>query len=166
MKLFWMLAAALALAAPCAPAAADDTPSPEAIGAAKELLALVSPDLATQFTSQMTATFWPQVEEQVRANKIDDQTIAAMRAAFEQIQRKFIETAMSDAPPVYARHFTVAELHDLTAFYRSPTGSKALHELPEVMGDLAGLIVPRLPAAQQEISAEFDRILHDHGYPK
>ena len=147
-------------------ARADTEPPADAVKAAQELLALVSPDLSRQLTEQMTATFWPQVEERGRGSGIDDATLAEMRDAFVRIQRQFIDTAMKDAPAVYARHFTAAELHELAAFYRTPTGAKALRELPQVMSDLAGLIVPRLPKAQEEISAAFDQILKAHGYPK
>ena len=34
---------------------------------------------------------------------------------------------------VYARNFTAAELHDVTAFYRTATGQKLLEKLPAVM---------------------------------
>jgi hypothetical protein len=73
---------------------------------------------------------------------------------------------MNEAPPIYARHFTVAELHELTDFYKSPTGAKALHELPQVMGEFTSLLVPRLQTLQQQTSDAFNKILRAHGYIK
>jgi uncharacterized protein len=73
---------------------------------------------------------------------------------------------MKEAPPIYARHFTVDELHQLTAFYRTPTGAKALHEIPQVMGEFTALLVPRLQDVQRQTSEAFTRILKEHGYGK
>jgi uncharacterized protein len=147
-------------------ARADDPPSPEALAAASDLLAVLSPDMMKQLTGSVTAAFWPVVEQQARANKIDDATVAEMRGEFERIQLAFVSDAMKEAPPIYARHFTVAELHELTAFYRTPTGAKALHEMPQVMGDMTALLIPRLQDLQRRTGEAFDKILHDHGYGK
>ena len=78
----------------------------------------------------------------------------------------FVTDAMKEAPPIYARHFTVAELHELTAFYRTPTGAKALHEIPQVMGEMTALLVPRLQEVQRQTSEAFGKILREHGYGK
>jgi hypothetical protein len=98
-------------------ARAEDQPSPEALAAAKELMAVISPDMMKQLAGSISATFWPVVEQKARADKIDDATIGELRAEFERIQVAFASEAMNDAPPIYARHFTVAELKELTAFY-------------------------------------------------
>jgi uncharacterized protein len=145
---------------------ADDAPSPEAMAVANELFAILSGDMMKQLTGQMTNAFWPVVEEKARADKIDDATIAELRAEFERIQIGFVTDAMKEAPPIYARHFTVAELRDLIAFYRTPTGAKALQELPHVMGEFATLLVPRMQDLQRQASEGFSRILHEHGYGK
>ncbi len=89
-----------------------------------------------------------------------------MREEFERIQLAFVSDAMKEAPPIYARHFTVAELRELAAFYRTPTGAKALHEMPQVMGDMTALLVPRLQELQRHTSEAFEKILREHGYGK
>jgi uncharacterized protein len=146
-------------------ARADD-PSPEALTAAKELLAILSPDMMKQLTGSITASFWPVVEQKARAEKIDEATISELRTEFERIQVAFVTDAMKDAPPIYARHFTVDELHELSAFYRTPTGVKALHEIPQVMGELTALLVPRLQDVQRQTGEAFTKILKEHGYVK
>ena len=148
------------------PARADDAPSPEGVQAAQELFAILSGDMMKQLTGQVTNALWPQVEAQAHADKIDDATIGEMRQAFDRIQVAFIDEAMKDAPPIYARHFTVAELHELAAFYKSPTGAKALHVLPQVMGEFTTALVPRLQTVQKETGDAFDKILREHGYLK
>jgi len=65
-------------------ARAEDSPSPEALAAAQDLMAVISPDMMKQLTSSIAATFWPVVEQKARAEKIDDATIGALRTEFER----------------------------------------------------------------------------------
>jgi uncharacterized protein len=160
------IAALVLLLAGAGSYARADEPSPEALAAAKELLAILSPDMMKQLTGSITASFWPVVEQKARAEKIDEATIGELRAEFERIQVAFVSDAMKEAPPIYARHFTVNELKELTAFYRTPTGAKALREVPQVMGELSGLLLPRLQDVQRQTSEAFTRILQAHGYTK
>lgn len=166
MRILRVLAVGSLLLVAGGPARADDPPSAEALAAASDLLAVLSPDMMKQLTGSVTAAFWPVVEQQARANKIDDATIAEMRSEFERIQLAFVSDAMKEAPPIYARHFTVGELGELTAFYRTPTGAKALHEMPQVMGDMTALLVPRLQDLQRHTGEAFEKILREHGYAK
>ena len=147
-------------------ARAEESPSPEALDAAKELMAVISPDMLKQLATSVSATFWPVVEQRARADKIDDATIAELRAEFERIQFAFASDAMKDAPPIYARHFTVDELKELTAFYQTPAGAKALREMPQVMGELTANLMPRLQEVQRQTGEAFTKILHEHGYVK
>jgi uncharacterized protein len=147
-------------------ARADDEPSPEALQAANELFTILSGDMMKQLTGQITDALWPQVEAQAHADKIDDATLNELRQAFDRIQVAFVGEAMKEAPQIYARHFTVTELHELATFYRSPTGAKALHVLPQVMGEFTAILVPRLQTVQKDTSEAFDKILRAHGYLK
>jgi uncharacterized protein len=165
MRTLRIAALVLLLAGAGGYARADD-PSPEALTAAKELLAILSPDMMKQLTGSITANFWPVIEQKARAEKIDEGTIGELRSAFERIQVAFVNDAMKEAPPIYARHFTVDELHELAAFYRTPTGAKALHEIPQVMGEMTALLAPRLQDVQRQTSEAFSKILRDHGYGK
>jgi hypothetical protein len=148
-------------------ALADDAPSPEALAAAQELLAVLSPDFAKQLTNNMDAIFWPVVEQRAHAAKIDDATIAEMRSEFDRIQIAFVTEALKQAPPIYARHFTITELHEMTAYYRSPTGAKALKEMPQVMGEVTSqLMRPQSQDLEQRINNAFSKVLHEHGFQR
>jgi hypothetical protein len=166
MRTLRILAIMLLIASAGQRATADDAPSPEALQAANELFTILSADTMKQLTGQMTATFWPTVEQKARAEKIDDATIAELRTEFERIQVAFVTDAMKEAPPIYARHFTAAELRDLNAFYRTPTGAKAIHELPIVTSEFAAQLMPRLQDVQHQTTEGFNRILRAHGYVK
>ncbi len=89
-----------------------------------------------------------------------------MHKAFERSQIAFLADAMKEAPRIYAQHFTVGELHELSAFYRTPAGAKALSEMPQVMADLTARLVPRLQDLQRQMAESFAKILHEHGYGK
>jgi hypothetical protein len=46
-----------------------------------------------------------------------------------------VNALIDEITVLYARSFTVAELNDLTAFYRAPTGQKFLEKLPAITQD-------------------------------
>src|SRR5438105_210945 len=115
-------------AIPAAPhrAAAQDAPSAEAIQAANDLLAVMSPDTIRQMVAGMTNQVWPAIEREVRGKRadIDQSTLTELRTEFENIQMRYMAGVMADAPKIYAKHFTATELRDMLAFYKTPTGQK------------------------------------------
>jgi hypothetical protein len=147
-------------------ARAEDASSPESLKVASELVSITSPDMMQQLTTGLTTAFWPLVQQQASAGKIDDATVAKLRGEFERLQLAFATDALKDAPAIYARHFTVAELRQLIAFYRTPIGAKVLHEMPQVTTEFAALTLPRLPELQQHSREAFAGILREHGYLK
>jgi uncharacterized protein len=153
-----VLAACLAL-----PARAQDAGSPEALAAARELAAIVTGDSMGQLTGAMTAQIWPTIERQV-GSKVDAATLAEMRGEFERTVTAFTGEVMKDAPAVYARHFSAKELREMVAFYKSPTGTKALHEMPKVIADVGAEMAPRMQAFQSELNDKMRAILQKHGY--
>jgi hypothetical protein len=166
MRALRVLFVLISLAGLGGPALADEIPTPEALQAANELFTILSGDMMKQLIGQMTNAFWPTVEEQLRVAKVDDATVAELRKEFDRIELAFLAEAMKEAPPVYARHFSVSELKELTAFYRTPIGAKALHEMPQVTGEFMTVLVPRLQDVQRQTSDAFNRILRERGYVK
>jgi len=158
-----LIGAALLAASLVLPARAQDNASPETMQAARELAAIVSGDTIEQISRAMAAQVWPSIEQQV-AGKVDAATLAEMRAEFERTLVSFTGEVMRDAPAVYARHFSARELQDMIAFYKSPTGVKALHEMPKVMADVSAQTAPRLQALQGELNARMRAIMAKHGY--
>src|SRR5882757_245977 len=94
-------------------ALAQPQPSPDALQAANELFSILSKDMLGQLMSQMTNALWPTLERQARANNINDATLADMRTEFDRIQLDNLTEMMKEAPPIYARHFSADELHQL-----------------------------------------------------
>jgi hypothetical protein len=138
------------------------TPSPDAVAAAKELLAIMSPDLVGQMMRGMVAQMWPQIERSF-GPKIDAATSAELRAEFEHTTQQFVLDSMQDMPQIYARYFTADELHQLAAFYKTPLGAKALSQIPKVMADFSATMLPRMTAFQQQLQGRLQVILEKHG---
>jgi hypothetical protein len=166
MRILRILVASLLIVGAGHRAAADDAPSPEALQAANELMAVMSPDMVNQLIGQMLGAFWPPVEQMARADNIDAATLADLRQEIERISRSYVNDVMKEAPPIYAKHFTAAELRDMTAFYHTPTGAKALRELPKVMGEFSAQMVPHLQELKAQIGDAVNKIMRQHGYPK
>ena len=45
---------------------------------------------------------------------------------------KLVDEMIAEIVPLYARHFTVTEIKAMTAFYKTPAGSKMLQTMPKV----------------------------------
>ncbi len=138
-------------------------PSAETLAAARDLSAIMTGDTIAQMTSAMSAQIWPTIEQQLSA-KVDAATIAEIRSEFERSLKEFTGEVMKDAPDTYARHFTAQELRDMVAFYKSPSGAKALREMPKVMTDVATRLAPRMQALQTGFDMRMQAILQKHGY--
>jgi uncharacterized protein len=139
------------------------TPSPDALNAARELLSVMSPDMVSQTVQGMMGQIWPSLEQQF-GSKVDQATLAELRSEFERSLQQFATDSMQDAPAIYARYFTADELHQIAAFYRTPAGAKALQTLPKVMSDYFGTMVPRMANFQQQMNTRVQAILEKHGY--
>jgi hypothetical protein len=163
VAVFALLAAPLNL--PVSRAVAQGVGSPEATQAATELFALLSKDMLSQLNGQMTAQLWPLMDRDLPAN-IDAAGRGQLRAEFERIQLTYLTDIMKDAPAVYARHFTAQELRELAMFYRTPTGQKALKEMPQVMADTFAIVMPRLRDIEAQTAEAFAKVLRDRGYGK
>lgn len=147
------------------PAKAQESGSPEALRAAQNLAAVMTGDNVQQMSSALINQMWPGLENQLQGN-VDAATLTEMRGELERLLTKFVSEAMKDAPAIYARHFTVAEMDDLMAFYKTPTGVKALRELPKVTAESYALIGPRMAPFQQEVATSIEAIMQKHGYKK
>lgn len=82
---------------------------------------------------------------------ITEEVLAAARSVQPEI-----ESGIAD---VYAEKFTLGELQDLSAFYATPTGQKALKMLPEVMAEAQAIGLKYMKAAQEKSKARVQQRL-------
>ena len=75
---------------------------------------------------------------------------------FEEVMKQFLNKYLSYAAlkdeliAIYAAEFTEAEMNEIAAFYRTPTGKKAIEKMPSLMQKSAELGMKRV----QDNSAE------------
>jgi hypothetical protein len=157
----FVVAVAIAALA-CLPARAQAPGSQEALSAAKELASIMSPDMISQMTKSMTAQVWPKLENALRA-KVGPDVLAEVRTEFEKTLNAFVIEATKDAPSIYARYFSAQELRDMSAFYRTETGAKALRLMPQVMSEYFGILLPRMDTFNRDLQTRIQAILAKHG---
>ena len=76
---------------------------------------------------------------------------------------KLIDEVMENSYPIYASHFTLDEIRQLTAFYKSPIGAKSIKVMPQVMNESmrSGMatIQPRISAIMERtLKKELDAV--------
>lgn len=163
--MMWTLVMSSAMPATAQPVA----PSPEATLEAKRLLAVMSPDMMKDMHARMFAQVWPPMEQafRTRLGSLDAATaagvLAEIRAALENQLFADLTTVMDAVPAIYARYLTVAEMRDIEAFYRTPTGAKTLKIMPEAMTEMMGIITTQMPGMMQRMDAAASGVLRNHG---
>jgi len=164
LLLTWaMLLSALAPTA----AQAQQPPSPEALAAAREFVSITSSvGPISDYVGKAVAQSWPQVEMGLRSKnpKIDAETLAELRREFERILVGSLVMDMTDSAPIYARYFTVQELRELSAFYRTPTGAKALTVIPGVDAEIQRHLAARQPQFTAMANQAITAILQRRGF--
>ncbi len=170
-----------------APAAVAQTPAPAAVvmpaadpaalAAANELLQSMNyRDVVGKMFDQMRRTM-PSIMQQGAANAInnDSSLDAAQKADAIQKMTKDLgavteemsgifsdpavfEEMMRATAGVYARHFTVTELRQIAAFYKTPVGVKTLTIMPQLMNEsmLIGqqIVMPRIGKVMEKLKAK------------
>jgi uncharacterized protein len=147
------------------------------------LLGMASPALADGDSSPATAEKLLDVMQMGRTlqRTMDQALDAQLRhnpalATYKNVMREFLNKYMSyeslrpDLVKIYADAFTDQELQELIAFYRTPTGQKALELTPElaVKGAELGMrrVKDHMAELKQMIEAENARLIDSqHAQP-
>lgn len=146
------------------PASAQETPSPEALRAANELASIISTDMMDQMSREISAQMWPRLEREL-GTRVDEATLSDLRSEFDRLLANFAGEAKKDAPSLYARYFSEQELHDITTFYRTPTGTKALKLMPRITGEyMTSTLLPLTQQFNRKLQESMNDVLRKHGY--
>jgi uncharacterized protein len=113
--------------------AGAQTPSPDAVAAARELVVVMR--AAEQFK-----TILPLIMRQLKPAIVQgrpevERDFDAMIPVLNEImgaQSEPIAKLVDDIAMIYARNFTVEEMRRVTAFYREPVGQKFLDKMPVI----------------------------------
>jgi uncharacterized protein len=152
-----LLVAAPAFAQQKAPANVD----PKAITAAKELLVAMGSmkqfEVAINTMSRGMAQAFKQ-QAPAKGKEIDE-VMELMAAKFNA--RK--EEVLGMVAPLYAEKFTLAELTEIGAFYKTPIGQKMIATQPEILQRSMQLGMAWGQAIGQEVEAEARKELKKRG---
>ena len=148
-----------------APAGADDksTVDPEALAAAKEVLAFAGS--ARQFE-----TIMPLMSRQLEASFLKLQP--GHSAEIHEIMSRVIERASGrkqeladNIAVLYAERMTADELRQIVAFYKSPAGTKLLQVQPEIIQQSVAIGQIWGKKIGEEIREEVRKELRNRGIP-
>ncbi|MCK9913636.1 DUF2059 domain-containing protein [Microbacteriaceae bacterium K1510] len=144
---------------------AQVAPNAESLQAAQELMSVLGKDTIRQMAEQITTQVWPKITHSLQAKQsITPDQLNDLRKEYNRIQIEFMTNIMADAPVIYARHFTAAELRELLAFYRTPVGEKSIRVLPQITAETLALVVPRMQQIQTEVMNSFSKVLRQRGF--
>jgi hypothetical protein len=128
----WMAIVALVFALSQAGAAlAQPAPSPDALAAARELV-------ATMRGADQLKTVLPLFMQQLKPAIVQgrpevDRDYDAMLPVMMEIINARSAALIEEIAALYARTFTGDEMRQVTAFYRTPIGQKFLDQMPALM---------------------------------
>lgn len=71
-----------------------------------------------------------------------------------------IDDMINEIVPLYARHFTVDEIHQMAVFYKTPVGTKMLTVMPQLMGESMQIgqrvVMPRMAKLMEAANKAVD----------
>jgi TonB family protein len=126
-------------------------PTPEALAAAEAVIAEMNTDLtAQQVMSQFRAQTMQQIKtalEDQLPKTLDRASIASDLQSFEReladrYATRFLSGDKGLLVKTYAETFTLQELHDLEAFFRTPAGQAFTNKMPDLVRRNAAAAVP------------------------
>jgi uncharacterized protein len=127
----WMLAVCLTVCLFAAGSARSQTPSPDAIAAARELLVTLGG--ADQIKATMLIVMKNLKPAIVQNRPEAERDFDAMLPVIVESFNTRMNEVIDQISVVYARTFTADELREAVAFYRGPTGQKIVQKLPALL---------------------------------
>ena len=122
-----LIAACLLLSAPATWA---QTPTPDAMAAARSLVNTMK--LADQYKALLPAILLSLKPALTQDRPEIERDYEAMMPMIADAFTPYYTSMVDGIAAVYAANFTTAELRDIEAFYRQPTGQKMLEKMPVV----------------------------------
>ena len=127
------LATALLFATP----SRAETPSPETQAAARDLVSAITP--RDQMVALLAVTVQRMKSDIVQGRPAVEKDFDAITPGILEATKARLPDLVEMAAQVYARIFTVSELHEIQAFYVTPTGQKLRQNLAIITKETAAL---------------------------
>lgn len=175
MKKFLLAFSTVLALAGTAPSYAAPAADPQVTAAVKQMFeAMRYREIMTDMYKQMEASIPANIRRTTTAAVNADPRLdaAAKQARLAEMEKRlpaataairtlFRDPAVTDEileamVPVYARHYTLDEVRQLSAFYKTPVGHKSLVVMPQLMAESMAVsnqvLGPRLNKLMQSIS--------------
>jgi uncharacterized protein len=176
--LFAAAVLALSFAAPAVHARATPAaPDPLAMKAATEMLDAMNQRAMTLAAFAQMRQVMPVMMKQTATAAINNdpqldatQKLAKINQLDSEVQQRsssidslfddptLMNEIMQNTAVLWARHYTVAEMRQIAAFYKSPVGMKMLASTPQMMSEsmqmTQSLVMPRIDAMMKKMIAE------------
>jgi uncharacterized protein len=133
----------------------DAPPPADNLTAARDLVQVLKP--TDQFKAMLPVLFQNFKAAVVQGRPEVEKQYDAMIPMFNQSAERHLSELTDTFAAIYARNFTVDELHQMAAFYQSPAGQKLLQKQPDIARE-------SLAAGQhlaQEVMADVQRQMQD-----
>jgi hypothetical protein len=139
-----------------------ETPSPEALTAARSLVTTLK--LSDRYKALLPAILLSLKPVLVQDRPEIERDYDAMSAMVADVYTPFYNAMLDNAATIYANNFTVDEMHQIEAFYRQPVGQKFLQKQPSIVqqGTEAAQDISR--KASDEIRARLTDALRRKGH--
>jgi hypothetical protein len=113
-----------------APAVRAETPASEAMTAARSLVTTMK--LADQYKALLPAILLSLKPALTQDRPEIERDYEAMMPMVADAFTPYYSSMVDGIAAIYASNFTAAELRDMEAFYRQPTGQKMLTKMPAI----------------------------------
>jgi uncharacterized protein len=143
-------------------AAAAQAPSPEALAAAHSLVATMK--LPEQYKAMLPTILLGIKPVLVQDRPEIERDYEAMAAAVSDAYTPFYNAMIDGVAALYANAFTIGELRQIEAFYRSEAGQKLLEKAPALAQQREIIVQGTSRKAADELKARLIDLLRQKGH--
>jgi len=143
-------------------AAAAQAPSPEALAAARSLVAAMK--LPEQYKAMLPTILLGIKPALVQDRPEIERDYEAMAATVSDAYTPFYNAMIDGVATLYANAFTISELRQIEAFYRSEAGQKFLEKAPALVQQREIIVQEVSRKAADELKARLTDSLRQKGH--
>jgi uncharacterized protein len=142
--------------------AGAQTPSPEAMKAARELVTTLK--ITDQYKALLPAILLGIKRTVTQDRPEIERDYEAMGSAVEDVFTPYYNTMVDSITTIYANTFSVAELHQIEAFYRQPVGQKLLEKSGALRDQAAQIGEDAGRKATEDLRTRLTQLLREKGH--
>jgi uncharacterized protein len=142
--------------------AAAQTPSPEAMTAARALVTTMK--LPDQYKALLPAILLGLRRELTQDRPEIERDYDGMKPTIEAAFTPYYTGMLNDVAAVYANNFTVAEMRDMESFFQRPAGQKYLEKAPAVTQQVNQVTQDASRKAAENLRGRLTQALREKGH--